>query len=253
VRDLLAVTPTGAASIEYVKETGFTNAAAPVSEGVAKPETTITFEVENRPVRTIAHWTQASKQVLDDVARLGAFVDGRLRYGVQLVEDSQVLLGDGTGQNLGGLVPAATAFSSPTGIALDTMADYVGAAIAQLRTIEHEPDGVVLHPNDWQKISQQKGSDGHYLIPGGPFSTAAPILFNKPVALTTAMPQDEFLVGQFAVGAELFEREETVVELSTEDRDNFIKNLVTIRAEERVALAIYRPEAFIHGDFGIVT
>lgn len=253
VRDLLVVTPTSSASVEFVQETLMTNGADVVSEGAQKPETTFTFSLETAPVRTIAHWTQASKQVLDDVARLSSFLDTRMRYGVQLAEDNQLLLGDGTGQNLTGLVPAATAFAPPAGIDLSTMADQIGAAIAQLRASDHEPDGVVLHPSDWQKISQEKGSDGHYLVPGGPFSTAAPVLFSKRVALSTAMTEDEFLVGQFAIGAEAFEREETQVELSTEDRDNFVKNLVTIRAEERLALAVYRPEAFVTGDFGIIT
>lgn len=253
VRDLMAVIPTSSASIEYVRETGFTNAAAMVSQGATKPESTLTFELKTANARVIAHWTQASRQILDDVPRLQNFLDGRLRYGVQLKEDQQILLGDGTGQNLHGLVPQATAFNAPLGMPLTTMADKIGAAIAQLRAIEFEADGIVMHPTDWQRLLQAKGSDGHYLIPGGPFSTTPPALFGKPVALTTGMTQDDFLVGQFQVGVEAFEREETQVEISTEDRDNFIKNMVTILAEERLMLAVYRPEAFVFGDFGNLT
>lgn len=253
VRDLLRVTPTTEGSIEYIRQTGFTNAAAPVTEGELKPETTMTFDLVTTTPSTIAHWTQASKQVLADVSRLQSFLDSQMRYGVQLVEDAQLLFGSGTGLNLSGLATEATAFSAPARISLTTQADFIGAAIAQLRGIDHEPDGVVMHPNDWQRILQEKGSDGHYIVPGGPFSTAEPMLFQKPIALTTAMEQDSFLVGQFAVGAEIFEREETTVEISTEDRDNFIRNLVTVRAEERIILATYQPEAFVVGDFGNIT
>lgn len=253
VRDLMSVIPTSAASIEYLQETGFTNNAGMVSEGGTKPESVLTFALKTANARTIAHWTMASRQVLSDVTRLRDFIDGRLRYGVQLKEDQQILLGDGTGQSLHGLIPQATAFSAPAGMPLTTMSDRIGAAIAQLRAIDREPDGVVMHPTDWQRLLQAKGTDGHYLIANGPFSTTAPVLFQKPVALTTGMTQDDFLVGQFAIGAQLFEREETGVEISTEDRDNFIKNMVTVLAEERVMLAVYQPEAFVFGDFGNVT
>jgi len=63
------------------------------------------------------------------------------------------------------------------------------------------------------------------------------------------MTVDKFLTGAFKMGAQIFDREDANVEVSTEDSDNFRKNLVTIRAEERLGLAVYRPEAFIKGDF----
>ncbi|WP_162917523.1 phage major capsid protein [Dongia deserti] len=253
VRDLMTVTTTGSGTVEYNRETGFTNNARPVTEGEEKPESTLTFELVTATPITIAHTTRASKQILADEPRLQSFLDGRMRYGVQLKEDQQLLFGSGTGQNLSGLTIDATAFAAPTGLSLTSKADFIGAAIAQLRAIDHEPDGIVMHPTDWQLILQEKAEDGHYLIPGGPLSTAEPMLFKKPVALSTAMERDKFLVGQFAIGCELFEREETAVEISTEDRDNFVKNLVTVRAEERVVLATYRPEAFVYGDFGLIT
>lgn len=63
------------------------------------------------------------------------------------------------------------------------------------------------------------------------------------------MPEGEFLVGGFRQAAQVFDREQAVVEISTEDSDNFRKNMVTIRAEERIALQVTRPEAFVHGPF----
>lgn len=253
VRDLIPVSPTAAGAIEYVRETGFTNNATIQTEGQDKAESTLTFSVISHPVRTFAHVARASRQVLADVQQLGAFLDTRMRYGVQLIEDSQVLRGSGTGLNLEGLATAATLYAPPSGIDIANAADDIGAAIAQLRALEMEADGVVMHPTDWGALLSLKAEDGHYVVPGGPFSTALPFLHGKPVALTTAMLQGEFLVGQFAVAAELFEREETQIDISTEDRDNFVKNLVTVRAEERIALAIYRPEALISGEYSPIT
>jgi HK97 family phage major capsid protein len=66
---------------------------------------------------------------------------------------------------------------------------------------------------------------------------------------TTAVDEGEFLVGNFMMSSQIWDREDATVDISTEDRDNFVKNMVTIRAEERLALTCYRPEALIYGDF----
>lgn len=254
MRDLISVGRTDQNAIQYVKETGFTNNAATVSEtsGATKPQSEIKFDLVTAAVTTIAHWVLATRQILSDVPMLQSYIDGRLRYGLEYVEDNQILNGAGTGTDLNGIYTQATAFSQVAAgvpvMANVTRLDIIRYAILQSALAEYFPDGIVLNPVDWALIETTKDGDGRYII-GNPQDGAQPRLWRKPVVETTAMTQDKFLVGAFKMGAELFVREDASVQLSTEDSDNFRKNLVTILAEERAALADYRPEAFIKGDF----
>lgn len=251
VRDLLTPGRTGAQSITYYRETGFTNSAAVVSENTTKPESNITFESVTQNVATIAHWVKASKQILADVPMLQSFIDGRLMYGLAYEEEQQLLNGDGTGENLEGLVTAATAYSAPFAVSGATMIDQVRLAALQAVLAEYPATGIVMNPTDWARIELTKDNEGRYII-GQPQGDAQPRLWRLPVVETQAMAVDKFLAGAFKLGAQIFDREDGAVTMSDEDGDNFVKNMVTILAEERLALAIYRPEAFIYGDFGNV-
>ncbi|MET3925557.1 phage major capsid protein [Devosia sp. 2618] len=251
MRDLITPGSTNSNAIQYVKETGFTNNAGTVSEtsGATKPQSEIKFDLVTAAVSTIAHWVLATKQILDDVPQLMSYIDGRLRYGLAFVEDNQILNGSGTGTDLNGIYTQATAFVPPTTIAGPvTKIDVIRLAMLQAFLAELPPTGVVMHPTDWATIELVKDTTGRHII-GNPQDGTAPRLWRLPVVETPAMTADKYLVGAFKLGAQLFDREEATVEISTEDSDNFRKNLVTIRAEERAALAVYRPEAFIKGDF----
>lgn len=251
MRDLITPGNTNSNAIQYVKETGFTNSAATVSEtsGATKPQSEIKFDLVTAAVTTIAHWVLATKQILDDVPQLQSYIDGRLRYGLAYVEDSQILNGSGSGTDLNGIYTQATAFSAPITIpAPVTKIDIIRLAMLQAFLAELPPTGVVMHPTDWATIELVKDTTGRHIV-GNPQDGTAPRLWRLPVVETPAMTVDKYLVGAFKLGAQLFDREEANVELSTEDSDNFRKNLVTIRAEERLAMAVYRPEAFIKGDF----
>lgn len=252
IRALLAQGNTNSSSIEYDKETGFTNNAAPVAEGTAKPQSEIQYEEATATVRTIAHWMRASVQILADAPGLRSMIDNRLRYGLTYVEEGQLLNGSGTGQNLSGLVTEATAYAAPGGLTAGQMIDTVRYGMLQVALAEYPPNGIVLNPIDWAYIETLKDGDGRYLI-GNPQGTIGAQLWGLPVVPTQAMGEDKFLVGAFDLAAQIFDRQDATVEVSTEDQDNFIKNKVTIRAEERLALAIYRPEALVYGDLGRVT
>jgi HK97 family phage major capsid protein len=253
IRDLITPGRTSSNAIQYVKETGFTNNAATVSEasGAAKPQSEIKFDIVTTAVTTIAHWVLATKQILDDVPQLQSYIDGRLRYGLMYVEENQLLNGGGTGTDLNGIYTQATAYSAPiapTAAGNLTKIDVIRLAILQAMLAEYPANGIVMHPSDWADIELTKTDDGAYLF-ANPQGGAEPRLWRLPVVETQAMTVDKFLTGAFRLGAQLFDREDANVEISTEDSDNFRKNLVTIRAEERLALAVYRPEAFIKGDF----
>jgi HK97 family phage major capsid protein len=251
IRDLLTPGRTNSSSIQYPKETGFTNSAATHTEtaGTAKPQSEIKFDIVTSAVTTIAHWVLATRQILDDAPMLQSYIDGRLRYGLAYAEELQLLNGDGTGTNLNGVYTQATAMSAnPAVVASPQKMDVIRYAMLQAALAEFPPTGIVLHPTDWAGIETTKDSAGNYII-GDPAGTLSPRLWGLPVVATQAMTVDKFLVGAFMMGAQIFDRQDARVEVSTEDSDNFRKNLVTILAEERLALAVYRPEAFIKGDF----
>ena len=251
VRDLLSQGRMDGSTLEYVKETGFNNNAAPVAEGAAKPESDLQFDLVTTSAKVIAHWMKASRQILSDVSQLRSTIDQRLLYGLSYVEEQQLLNGSGTGQNLHGIIPQATAYAAPITIAGATSIDMMRLAMLQAALAEYPATGHVMNPIDWAFIETLKDSDGRYII-GNPQGSIAPTLWGLPVVTTQAIAVDKFLTGAFKLGAQVFDRWDARVETGYVN-DDFTKNLVTILAEERLALAVYRPEAFIYGDFGRVT
>ena len=250
VRDLLTPGRTDAMAIIYPKETGFTNLAATASEssGAAKAQSEIKFDQVTSTVVTIAHWILAHRNILADAPALASYIDGRMRYGLAYVEDNALLNGAG-GADLNGIYTQATASTANLAVITSpTFLDVLRAAMLQASLANIPPTGIVLNPTDWFKIETTKDTAGAYII-GNPQDGTNPRLWGLPVVETPAMTVDKFLVGAFKYGAQIFDREDARVEVSTEDSDNFRKNLVTILAEERLALAVYNTLAFVKGDF----
>ena len=251
VRDLLSWGRTTSDSVDYVRETGFTNNAAPVSENPTsgKPESGLTFEADQAKVATIAHWVRASRQVLSDVPMLQSYIDGRLRYGLKLKEEAQLLNGSGAGLNIDGIATQATAYADPgVNPTAETRIDRLRLAMLQVELAEYMADGIVLNPLDWAAIELTKDEQNRYLF-ANPHGVTTPSIWGRNVVPTQSMSTGDFLVGAFALGAQGWDREDVSVLVSLEDRDNVIKNMVTILVEERLALTVYRPEAFVEGDF----
>jgi HK97 family phage major capsid protein len=246
VRQLIAPGQTGSNAIEYVVQTSLTNNAAVVAENTTKPVSDMAFDLRSASVRTIAHTVKASRQILDDAPMLRSFIDSQMRYGLEYAEEAELLYGDNTGQHLNGIVTQATAYSAPFAVTGETAIDRIRLAILQASLALLPPDGTVLHPTDWAKIEMVKDGMGRYLI-GDPQGNIQPRLWSLPVAPSMAMTAGTFLTGAFKTAAQIFDRMAIEVLLSTEDQDNFVKNMITIRAEERMVLAVYRPTAFITG------
>ncbi|WP_321339727.1 phage major capsid protein [uncultured Cohaesibacter sp.] len=251
VRDLLSPGDMTSPSLEYVQETGFSNNAAPVAEGAAKPSSDIQLDLKSTSAKVIAHWFKASRQSLDDVPQLRSLIDNRLLYGLAFKEELQLLSGDGTGQNLHGIIPQASAYAEPFTPDSGTNIDTLRLAMLQAVLAEYPATGHVLNPIDWARIELTKDGQGKYII-GQPQGSITPTLWNLPVVQTQAISVDKFLTGAFKMAAQVFDLWQARVEVGFEN-DDFTKNLVTILGEERLALAVYRPEAFIFGDLGNVT
>ncbi|MDR5881115.1 phage major capsid protein [Caballeronia sp. LZ032] len=249
IRDLITGGRTTAPAIFWVQETGFTNNAAVVPENTKKPESTIAFATKITPVTTIAHLFKASKQIMDDFAQLASLVDAEMRYGLRYVEEQEILFGDGTGAHLHGIVPQASAFNPAFEVANGTGIDDLRLAMLQAQLARYPATGFVLHFIDWAKVELTKDSTGQYLF-ANPLRLASPTLWGLPVVPTeTAAFQGKFLTGAFQAGAQIFDREDANVVISSENNDDFEKNMLTVRCEERLALAVKRPEAFVYGAF----
>lgn len=251
IRDLIAPGKTQSPAIFWVQQTGFTNNAAVVPENTTKPYSEIQFSNKMTPVTTVAHMFKASKQILDDFAQLQSTIDAEMRYGLKYVEEQEILFGDGTGAHLHGIIPQASTFAPSFIPEKRTPIDDLRLAMLQAQLARLPASGHVLHFIDWAKIELQKDANGNYLL-ANPSGLIGPTLWALPV-ITTEIDSfvNNFLTGAFSTGAQIFDREETNVVISTENSDDFEKNMISIRCEERLALAVKRPEAFIYGTFGV--
>lgn len=259
IRDLITWGLTSGPAVEFVRENVFTNNAAPVSENPSgtKPESNITYEADQVPVATIAHWIHASKQVLSDIPMLRSLIDGRLRSGLKLKEEDQLLKGSGVGLNIDGIYTQATAYSQPSGAAVvnENFIDRLRLAMLQVALAEYAADAIVLHPTDWTNIELLKTSTEHAYLFGNPHTLQVPALWGLPVVATTAMSQGTFLTGVFGNGLAVqgWDREDVTITVATQDDRDFVKNMVKILCEERAALTVYRPQAFVKGSAPVIS
>ena len=253
VRDLLAPGDTESNAVAYLRELLFTNNAAPVAENTTKPYSEITFEEVLSGVKTVAHLMKIAKQTLDDLPQLRSIINGRLLNGLKRVEDTQLLFGSGVGNNLHGIYTQATAFANPsTKTTPSNSLDVMRLAMLQVTLAELSATGHVMHDIDWTDIELIKDANTKGYLFSNPFGTLEARLWGLPVAQTNqAGMLGNFLTGSFADAAQIFDREDANVVISTENADDFEKNMVSIRAEERLALAVYRPQAFVKGSLTV--
>jgi HK97 family phage major capsid protein len=253
LESLLPSTATSSNAIEFTREASFVNNAAERAEGVAKPETDLTWSLVNMPVSTVAHWIKISRQLAADNSALAAYVNARMTYGVNRRVETQLVSGNGTAPNISGFLNAGnfTAHGyadANLGTVLKKLV-LIRKIIGDLQNAGYAPDGIVLNPVDWAQIECD-------LMVAGSGNTARvavdvagrPTLFGLPVVASVGMTLDNVAVGAFAQASMIYNREGVVVELSDSDSAHFTKNLVTIRAERRLALATEIPAAIRAGD-----
>lgn len=248
ISDLIPFGTTSSNAIEATRELAFTNNAVETAEGASKPETDITFELYTTPVVTIAHWLKVSKQIRDDAPALMSYINTRLSYGVDLREETQMIAGNGVGQNLIGMTNTVnrTLFTPTSG---DNALDSINKAKYLVDAQDYQATAIVLNPTDWGAIERTKvgSSDLRYVV-GDPHSALGPFLWGLPVVVTNSMTSGKLLVAAFDIAFMKWLREETNVSIYEQDDTNAQKNLLTIRAEKRMALAGYRAASVQYGD-----
>ena len=249
VRDLFNVQQTSTNLVEYFRVTGFTNNSATTSERSGSPETftsypqsTMTIAGAQAPVRTIGHYEVAHRNVLADEPQLRGVIDNELLYGLRLTEDDQILNGNGSGTNLTGIIN--TSGISTQALGSDTRIDAVRKGITKIMLAYYEPTGIVIHPNDWEAIETQKDGDNNYMLAVNAAVGADARLWRLPVVETSAVTEGTAVIGSFGIGATLYDRMEGSIRISENHSDFFVRNAIAILAEERIALAVKRPESF---------
>ena len=244
--------PTSSNAIEFTKEASFTNSAAEASEGALKAESALTWSLVNMPISTVAHWIKISKQLASDNAALAAYVNSRMIYGVNAKVETQLAVGDGTAPNISGIFD--TGNFTAHGIANSAL----GSSLKKLVLIRqimaaswaagYPADAILLNPADWATIENEllttaAGQTRLSYDAGGQAR-----LWGLPVIQSVGVVADTLAVGAFAQAYMIHNREGVMVEMSDSDGDNFQRNLITVRAERRLALATERPAAVRAGD-----
>lgn len=239
--------------MEFIRETT-APVASPQVEASAKFETSNVFAIVSETVRTIATWLPITRQAADDLPELTRFISDGLLYALKKEEDEQILAGSNTGQDLNGLITQATAYAGTYNAASDTKLDRLRHAILELEAVDEMADFIVLHPQDAHDIDLIKdeaggANTGNYVV-GDPLGNAVEVrtFWGKKIVPTTSMTAGQFLVGSSAA-CEIRDRLDAVVDVSQEHEDFFTKNKLAVRAEERVALVVFRTTAFNYGSF----
>jgi len=249
---VLDVIPMGATSsnqVHYTQELAFTNSAAEVAEAAAKAESVLTFKLVEEPVRTIAHFIKMSKQVLDDAPALEGYVNRRLSHGVRNRLEFQILRGNGTSPNLAGLSASGnhTAYTPATG---DTALDSLNKAKYATIGADFSANTILMNPATWGTIERAKLTGGAYALGDGAAITYVangmiPRVWGMNVVLSNNVEAAKFYVLDTAA-VEMMLRQAVTVEMGFVN-DDFTKNLFTLRAEMRGALAVYQPTAVRFG------
>jgi HK97 family phage major capsid protein len=252
IEGLLNSTTTTSNAIEFTKENVFTNSAAEAAEGAAKAESSLTWTLVNMPVSTVAHWIKISRQLAMDNVALAAYVNNRMRYGVQRKVETQLCVGDGTAPNISGIFDTGnfTAHGYADAALGSTLKKLVliRKMIADSWTAGWPADAILMNPADFATIEIELLTTTSNAVRVNVDANGVMRLWGVPVVQSVGVAADTVAVGAFGQAYTLYNREGVVVEMSESDSDNFTKNLITIRAERRLALATEVPGAIRAGD-----
>jgi HK97 family phage major capsid protein len=258
VADLMPNGASSGNSIIYMRESAVTNSAATVAEGGLKPASDINYAQVTETFKKIANTLKISDEMISDVPYVQSQVNGRLVFFVQQKEEQQLLGGLGTGSELLGILNRS-GLTAAQAKSTDTAIDAIYKDITKIRTTAFvDPSAIVMHPTDWQGIRLSKDANNQYFA-GGPFTGAYGVgsgnndrsvlgtsdnLWGLPVVVTTSATVGTAVVGAFNTCAEVFRKGGITVEATNANENDFLTNLIAIRAEERLALAVYRPAGF---------
>lgn len=253
LRDVITNGTTNSDSVEYVRVTGFTNAASPTAEATAasgttgtKPESALTFERVTANVRTIAHWVPITRRALSDAGQIRTIVDNFLRYGLEEEVEDQIIAGTGTSEDFEGLAALADDDQVQDQAWSTDLLTTTRKARTLVRTVGRDvPNAYLFNPADWERLDLTQDAEDRYYF-GGPMVMGTPRLWGLPVVESEAVPSGVGYVGNFRQCV-LWDREQASITVGTIN-DQLIRNMLTILAEMRAAFGCFRPASIVRID-----
>jgi len=250
VRDFLPTGVTTSDTIRYIQESNYSDGAGFRNTGSTMGETTFDLEAKDAQVRNISTYVRLTNEMLDDVPGLTSYLSARLPKKIRVKEDDALLYGVDTPFTFTGITESASAYSDALADSNVNRYDVLISAVAQVRDGEYMANAIMVHPDDYYNLLLIKDAYGAYQMPDQfRFGSEVPRIAGVPLVANTAVSTGDFLVGDFALGAQLFDRQQSSIRFFEQDQDNAIRGVITVVANERIALPIYRPTAFVYGDF----
>lgn len=228
-------------------------AFATVAEGATKPQIHMPgYDPVTESLKKIAGWIKISDEMTEDMAFLVSEIENRLLYQLSLMEEDSLLTGNGVGTNIKGLLNVSGLQTETSASSEDNIEALFRALTKVQMVAQLDADGIAINPLDYQKLRLLKDANNQYLA-GGPFSgqygqggiLQDPPLWATNTIVTPAIPQGTALVGAGKQAATVYRKGGVKVDATNTEGNDFINNLVTIRAEERLTLAVRRPSAFV--------
>ncbi|NNM94915.1 MAG: phage major capsid protein [Bacteroidia bacterium] len=254
IRQFINTTATDSNQILYNLETGSNDGTATTAEGTSAAQSDFTITGTEVLVRKLNTYLTISKEMMEDADFVDNYINTRIVGRLLQTEDNQILYGNNTAPNLMGLKNQASYYynyySGPSAIPSINYFDILSGAVTQGRVGNYVPNYIFVHPADYNTMVTSRDSYGRYQFPN--FLFGQPALVNEAqVIANTAVNQGDFFAGDFNLGATLAYRDEINVTFSNQHVDNFVKGFITVLVEERVALVVYRPTAFVYGTFNL--
>lgn len=240
--------------VRFVKESGYSNGAAAANEGSTLSQTDFDMTASSVNVEKIGTYLRISEEMLNDTPQLTSYISNRVPAKLLEVEDDQILGGNGVAPNLLGLYNSGTNFDTSASGAFYQSVDNANefdvlvAAINQLALSNYKPNFILMNPTDFHKILLLKDSQSRYLK-DQVYQGLQPSFMGVPVIMNNEVNADSYLVGDFSAACQLWIRENLSVSFHREDGTNIRDGFVTVRCQERLALATYLPLGIIDGLF----
>lgn len=236
----------------FMKENGAGEGAiAPTAETATKPQIDIDLVEASVKIETIAGWLRVTRKAMNNIPGFLSFLNARLPEKLLRVEDAQLLNGDGVSPNIKGIMRSGnfTAATSTSSFLGEQLID----GLAQLEdTLDRSATGILLRPVDYYSFFKHKATtSGEYDLPKNfTFDGGVLRISGVPVFMSTGMIADQYIIGDWQMGAQLLIQEGMRIEFFEQDGTNVRENKITVRIEETIAFPVYGDTFFIVGSAG---